>query len=114
MNKLSNEKRKVYQISLTRESELILATFTEKYGTSKSIVIERALQFLAAQYHRKIYLQYVLLDENNTTTTTTKEQSLYNKTEEEHIKKYSSGELENISDDEMKNIIASINKHKVN
>ena len=88
MNQLSREKRKAIQISITRESELILESFTKKYGTPKSIVIERALQFLAAQYHRKIYLQYTICEEDNTTTTTTETKSLYQKTLDQHQEKY--------------------------
>ena len=62
MNQLSNCKRKVLQISLTEKSLKIISLFAKKYGTSKSIVIERALETLAGQYHKHILIHYELVD----------------------------------------------------
>ena len=63
MNQLSNQRRKVLQISLTEKSLKIISLFSKKYGTSKSIVIERALETLAAQYHKHILIHYELVDD---------------------------------------------------
>lgn len=115
MNRLSTEKRKVYQFSLTKESEDILRSFTEKYGTSKSIVIERALQYLAASYHRKIYLQYTIIGEDQkTTTTTTQNSNIYNETVKKHNERINKIDDTNISDEELEDIINDIEKHKIN
>lgn len=110
MNTLSMKNSKVAQITLSEESLMILKNFTKKYGTSKSVVIERALKFLAAQYHHKIYLQYVILDEENTTTTTTEPKSLYQATVEKHQEKMD----EIMSDKEMDDIINQIRSHRKN
>ena len=62
MNNLSNHKRKIMQFSLTPQSQTILKTMSEKYGTNKSIVIDRALELLAAKYHMTINIKYELIE----------------------------------------------------
>lgn len=62
MNSLSNVKRKIMQFSLTPASQRILNEFSAKYGTNKSIVIDRALEMLAAKYHMTISIHYELTE----------------------------------------------------
>lgn len=70
----STKKRSnLMQFTLSDEGIKILEQFSTKYGTSKSIIIDRALMFLAGQYHRKIVVSYELLTEDQDTTTTTTE-----------------------------------------
>ena len=109
MNTLTREKRKTIQVSLTEGSMKILESFTKKYGTSKSIVLDRALTFLAAQYHKKIYMTYVLVDEDTTTTTTTHKDPCID-TATKHIKKYND---EDVSDEEINELISELyRKHQ--
>lgn len=65
-----NSKR-IYQFTLSKDGEKILEEFATKYGTTKSVIIDRALRYLAAQYHRKITISYELGEEISTTTTST-------------------------------------------
>lgn len=73
MKKQSTKKRpNLMQFTLSDMSLKIIEQFSTKYGTSKSYIIDRALQLLAAQYHRKVIISYELLPEDFTTTTTKK------------------------------------------
>ena len=77
-----NSKR-IYQFTLSAEGEKILEDFATKYGTTKSFVIDRALRFLAAQYHKKIIISYELL--SDTTTTAAESISIYKKQEGKNL-----------------------------
>ena len=109
-----NEKRQdLFQITLSKESQLILEDFTRKYGTSKSIVIDRALRFLAGQYHKKIVICYELLTEEKITTTTTAgERETYHQKAERAFNDMKKAKSEEISDEEMDSILARIESHK--
>lgn len=65
MNQLTMCKRKIMQFSLSPESQEILRLFNKKYGTNKSLIIDRALTLLAAQYHTTISIKYEITENMN-------------------------------------------------
>lgn len=102
------------QFTLSDEAIMILNKFSDKYGTMKSEVINRALKLLAAQYHIKLIISYEKAS-FETTTTTTEPKTLKEKTVERHLTKYGAwSELTPEEDEEMEKIIASIRSHKKN
>lgn len=101
------------QFTLSDEAIMILNKFSDKYGTMKSEVINRALKLLAAQYHIKLIISYEKAS-FDTTTTTTEPKSLYQETADKHIMKYEEylKTQEMIPDDEYNELISSIRSKK--
>lgn len=102
---------RVYQFTLTQQGEKILESFATKYGTTKSVIIDKALSLLAAQYHRKIVIQYELLTEDEITTTTTTDNEEYRP---KPTKKQPSAKTDEdeVSDDEMIKILMDLGLSK--
>lgn len=100
------------QFTLSDEAIMILNKFSDKYGTMKSEVINRALKLLAAQYHIKLIISYekASLD---TTTTTTEPRSIYDDALKRHLEKYGSvDDDKEMSEEEINQVIASIQAKK--
>lgn len=105
----STHSKNLLQFTITDEAKSVLDSFTKKYGSSKSYVINKALILLGAQYHHKIIISYEIARDDDTTTTTTHNETLYEKTVRKHREKYEDQNAP-IPEDEWNQIMNDMNK----